>query len=147
MHKMRTMGFTGSDICTHCTLNTTDDYLHTLWLFPPIQDFWEELTTTLSLFLGCSIQSSPSVCILSDLDILNACSTQIIISLLVTLTIAKKTILLNWRRRGKIKISQWLDLLTRQIGSQRLSCTKKQRLQRFKTIYWTVLRCILLLVS
>ena len=100
-HKMHIMGLSRSDISTHCTLNTTDDYFHALWLCPLIQHFWEEVITTLFLFLGCSIPLSPFICILSNVDILNTCSTQILIALLVALAIAEKTILLNWKSRKK----------------------------------------------
>lgn len=146
-HRMHIMGLTGSDICTHCTLSTTDDYLHAFWLCPPIQNFWKEITTTLSRFLGCNVPLSPSVCILGDLDTLNTGSKQIIIPLLVALTIAKKTILLNWKSRKKITISQWFDLLTQQISMEQQSAVQKNQLEEFKKIYSTILNSIPLPVS
>lgn len=75
-HKMHIIGFTGSDMHSMYTVDTTADYL---WLCPTIH-FWKEVTTTLSLFLGCSIPLYPSKCIQGDLDnILSTCSAQIII--------------------------------------------------------------------
>ncbi len=67
------------------------------------------------------------------------CSTQIIIPLLVALTNAKKTILLNWKSREK-NISQWLDLLTQQISMKQQSALQKNQLEQFKTIYSSTLR-------
>ena len=102
------MGFTDSDICSHCTLNTTDNYMHATWDCTPIQQFWRDITDNLSSLLGCHIPLSPTLCLLGDT--LNNISSRI---LSIALTIAKKTILMNWKTRNKIntttlKISdQW----------------------------------------
>ena len=142
-HKKHIMGLTGSDICTECTLNKPNDYFHALWLCPPIQHFWREVTTRLSQFLGCYVPLSPSICILGNLEILNTGPTQtttrITTPLLVALTIAKKTILLNWKSRKKINISQWFNLLIQHILMEQESAQQNNQLEEFNKTYSVIL--------
>ena len=41
--RMFRMGLTHSNICSHCTDNTPDDYAHALWFCAPVQKFWLEV--------------------------------------------------------------------------------------------------------
>lgn len=108
--KLAKMGFT-SEICSHCTQNCTDTYIHAIWHCTPIKHFWEDITQSLSVLLDCRIPLSPSLCLLGDLTALsnNTINSRI---LLTALTIAKKTILMNWKTRNKIHINHWKNLLT-----------------------------------
>ena len=107
--KLFKMGFT-SEICSHCTQNCPDTYLHATWLCAPINKFWKEITETLSRFLGSHIPLSPSLCLLGDLSTINLDQTNNRI-LLVALTIAKKTILMNWKSKNDIHLAHWKNLL------------------------------------
>lgn len=61
------MGFT-SDLCTHCSQNSPDTYIHATWHCTPIKHFWEEVTESLSRVRGCRIPLSSSICLLGDLS-------------------------------------------------------------------------------
>ena len=74
-YKLFKMGFTNSSICTQCITNKTDDYFHAFWICTPVHRFWEK------------IEVEPSV--------------KDTVPLLIALTIAKKTILLNWKEKIK----------------------------------------------
>ena len=114
------MGFTDSDLCTHCTLHTADNYVHALWQCPPI-------ITNLSLLLGCSLPLSPSLCLLGEINTSNQNTTPI----LVALSITKKTILLNWKNRDQISISQWLNLLSEYISMEQTSPLIRKQTENF----------------
>lgn len=103
------MGFT-SDICNNCTQNTIDTHTHAFWHCTPIFQFWKNITTALTTFFGCDIPMCPSLCILGNTSSINLDqhAKQI---LLVALTIAKKTILMNWKTRHKTNINLWKNLL------------------------------------
>lgn len=146
-HKMHIMGLTGSNTCTHCTFNTTDHYFHAIWVCPPVQQFWKEITTKLSLFFGCSIPLSPSLCILGDLGILDKSQKQITTPLLVALTNAKKTIPLNRKNRKQLTISQWLNLLTEQVTVEQNSALQKKQSEQFNEKYSKLLKSLKLPVS
>ena len=95
------MGFTDSDIWSHCILNTTDNYMHATWHCTLIKQFWLDITDYLSSLLGCHIPLSPTLVspsIQSNIN-LNNTSSRI---LSIALTIAKKTILMNWKTWNKI---------------------------------------------
>lgn len=110
-HKMQKMGLSSSGNCPHCSLNCTDTYIHAFWHCIPVYHFWRNITETLSLILGCHIPLSPSLCLLGDLSTLKLDETHNR-SLLVALTIARKTILMNWKSRNSIHIRHWKNLLT-----------------------------------
>ena len=129
-HKMYKMGFTDSDLCTHCTLHTADNYVHALWQCPPVHQFWQEIITNLSLLLGCSLPLSPSLCLLGDSSEINT-SNQNTTSILVALSIAKKTILLNWKNRDQLSISQWLNLLSEYISMEQTSALIRKQTENF----------------
>lgn len=108
--KLSKMGY-GTDTCTHCMQNTPDTYTHAVWLCTPIYRFWVKVTEALTTILGCHIPATPSLCILGDTSVtsLNTTNNKF---LLVALTIAKKTILMNWKSRKKVNIAHWKNLLT-----------------------------------
>lgn len=117
--KLFKMGFT-AETCSHCTQNTPDTYLHAIWDCTSVKKFWENVTNSLSKFMGCHIPLSPSLCILGDISIINLNSTNSQL-LLVALTIAKKTILMNWKSRNTIHITTWKNLLIEYISMENLS--------------------------
>lgn len=79
-------------------------------------DFLEHRPTKLSDILSCRVPLTPSLCLLG-------LTTAISIpprhknSLLTSLTIAKKTILQNWKSKQVININQWSNLLYQFITS------------------------------
>jgi len=94
-NRLAKMGFT-SEVCTDCNHNSTDTYIHATWHCTPIKHFWEEVTQSLSTIVSCHITLSPSLCLLGDLTIITD-KTINSKMLLIALTIAKKTILMNWK--------------------------------------------------
>lgn len=50
--KMVKMDIMDSEICTHCTPNTADNYIHNIWYCPPILHFCQRVTIQLSLLLN-----------------------------------------------------------------------------------------------
>uniref|UniRef100_A0A8C5GQH1 Reverse transcriptase zinc-binding domain-containing protein n=1 Tax=Gouania willdenowi TaxID=441366 RepID=A0A8C5GQH1_GOUWI len=109
--KMHKMGFSATDICSQCTQNTADSYLHALWLCSPVQHFWILITEKLSSILDYRIPLSPNLCLIGDLTMLQPPANQSQ-SILAALAIAKKTILLNWKDKKSLNINQWQNLLT-----------------------------------
>ena len=95
-----------SDTCINCTQNTTDNYIHAIWFCSPVFLFWKQVTESLSALLDCHIPLSPSLCLLGDTSAttLNPSYIQLLLS---ALTIAKKTILNNWKSKTSINILQW----------------------------------------
>lgn len=119
IQKLSIMGF-GSDLCSHCTQNNPDTYIHAVWQCTPVNRFWINVTESLSSIFGCHIPATPSLCILGDTTTINV-STLCNKTLLVALTIAKKTILMNWKSRKKIHITHWKNLLSDYISIDNLS--------------------------
>ena len=60
--KMFKMGFYDTDICSQCTLGSTDDYLHATCACQPVHSLWTAVTEKLSSILGCRI---PSLCLIT----------------------------------------------------------------------------------
>ena len=81
--KMFKMGFSDTDICSQCTLGSTDDYFHATWACQPVHSLCTAVTEKLSSIVGCRI---PSLCLLGDIT-------------LISLTIVKKIILQNWKSK------------------------------------------------
>lgn len=107
--KMFKMGFT-SETCAHCTQNCPDTYIHATWHCTPIEHFWKEVIGSLSDLMDCRIPLSPSLCLLGDTTTLTIDKTNHRL-LLTSLTIAKKTILINWKSRNTIHLTHWKNLL------------------------------------
>ena len=135
-YKMHRMGFSQSDKCTQCTQNNSDSYFHALWLCSPVQHFWSLVTQKLSLILDCRIPLTPNLCLIGDLATISL-PLHLSQSVLVALTIAKKTILMNWKNKQSLNISQWLNLLSEFISLEKISATRKNQLTLF-TKRWSV---------
>lgn len=73
-----------------------------------------------SVFLGCHIPLSPSLCLLGDTSTTNLNRPKNVI-ILTSLTIAKKTILMNWKSRNNTNTAQWKNLLIDHISLEYLS--------------------------
>ncbi len=94
------MGLVNMDICSHCTQNTPDNYMHATWDCTPVKQFWLEITNNLTHLLGCHIPLCPSLCLLGYTSNINLSNVSKRI-LYISLNIAKKTILMNWKSRKK----------------------------------------------
>lgn len=97
-HKFYHMGFSQSNTCLHCS-TSIDNYFHAFCLCPRIQNIWSEILGRLSRM--CSITICPIIALLCDLSTLHMPSHHRPF-ILILLTIAKKTILLNWKDRTKV---------------------------------------------
>ena len=133
-YKMNKMGFSDSDICSQCTLNTTDTYFHALWLCSPVQHFWSTVTQKLASILGCRIPLSPNLCLLGDITVIDLTTKQATATL-AALAIAKKTILLNWKNKQSININHWLNLLIEYISMEKISASLKNQLKHFTEMW------------
>uniref|UniRef100_A0A8C6NV21 Reverse transcriptase domain-containing protein n=1 Tax=Nothobranchius furzeri TaxID=105023 RepID=A0A8C6NV21_NOTFU len=87
------------------TNNIPDNYIHALWSCPPVQEFWGRVCEDLSKCLKCHIPTSPSLCLLGNLDDVPI-ETSLVHVVLTAICIAKKTILLNWKNRETLCINQ-----------------------------------------
>lgn len=104
MTKSTTNSIQGSSqISPHC--------IHTVWLCTLVNWFWVYVTKSLTTIFGCHIPETPSLCIQGNISAINLSTTKNKI-LLVALTIAKKTILMDWKLRNTIHIIHWKNLLT-----------------------------------
>lgn len=124
-YKLYKMGFSHSDICTQCTLNTSDTYFHAFWLCSPVYQFWATVTQKLSSILDCRIPHSPNLCLIGDLTT-TTLPDALIQPTLAALTIAKKTILVNWKDKKALNINHWLNILTEHISLEKISATQKK---------------------
>ena len=129
--KLYKMGFSQSDTCTQCTLNTSDTYFHALWLCSPVYQFWASVTDKLSSILDCRIPQSPNLCLIGDLTI-TPLTDNLFQPTLAALTIAKKTILVNWKDNKVLNINHWLNLLTEHISLEKISANRKNPLKSFR---------------
>lgn len=88
--KKSEMGLSDTDICSQCTLGSTDDYLHATWTCQPVYSFWTSVTDKLSIIMGCRIPLSPPLCFLGNTTGIDNLPTKYKNPLLIFLTIAKK---------------------------------------------------------
>uniref|UniRef100_A0AAR2JYN7 Reverse transcriptase zinc-binding domain-containing protein n=1 Tax=Pygocentrus nattereri TaxID=42514 RepID=A0AAR2JYN7_PYGNA len=130
--RMFQMGLAQSNICTHCTANVTDNYLHAIWDCRPVQMFWHRICTDLSTWLKCCIPTSPRLCILGDISELDANTSHIV---LTALCIAKKTILINWKQKKDLHITLYKNLLFDHISLERMSASSKNQLEEFNSLW------------
>lgn len=135
--KMFKMGLVNTDVCTQCTLGNTDDYLHATWSCPPVYGFWSTVTEKLSTILSYKIPLSPSLCLLGNLQVLDNLPTKYRNPVLISLTIAKKVILLNWKSKSCLHINQWANLIIEYISLEKITFTNKSKLAIF-TDTWSL---------
>ena len=109
--RMFQMGMAVSQTCSHCTANDIDNYLHAFWYCSPVNKFWHMVCKDLSVQIGYTITATPSVCLLGDLS--NITSDKAESCMLITsLSIAKKTILMNWKSKQHLHIAQYRNILS-----------------------------------
>ena len=95
--------FTSSKLCSHSTQNTTDNYIHATWYCTPVTHFWQEIINLLALCLNITVTLSPELCLLGDTSAINM--TKETSTIPAALTIAKKTILMNWKTKNTITVT------------------------------------------
>ena len=138
--KLHRMGFSHSDKCQHCPA-LTDNYYHAFWNCPPTQQFWSEVMDRLSEILGLVIPLCPIVALLNDLSSLSAPNHRKSF-IFISLTSAKKLILLKWKDRTKISIKHWLNLLMDHCNLERLTANFKNNTKSFKETWSQFLQYI-----
>ena len=79
-----------------------------MWECPPVRQFWDEVTTTMSNATGHTIPTSPSVLLLNDLTGLDL---PIIYQrwLLLALTAAKRMLAQRWVPPHTISHRKWIE--------------------------------------
>ncbi len=136
--KMFKMKLADNDICTQCTEGCTEDYIHATWGCHPVHTFWMTVTEHLSTILDCRVPLSPALCLLGDTTQL-ALPHKYKTPLLISLTIAKKVILQNWKTKNAIHTSHWLNYLTEYISLEKLSAHKRNNMSAFNDTWNTFL--------
>ena len=126
---MHLMGFIDQNTCSLCP-NTVDNYVHALWFCTPVLRFWEEVTGELGKIINTLLPLSPSFALLGDLSS-TTISHPLQTFILVALTVAKKTILLNWKDRTKISKYHWLNLLSDHANLEKLTHSHKDNITTF----------------
>ena len=129
-YKMYKMGLANTDTCSQCTSGTSDNYFHALWACQPVHSFWGSVTQKLSTILNYRIPSSPQLCLLGDISVINI-PNRYKNSLLISLTVAKKTILLNWKSKNSININHWTNLLSECISMEKITAHNKNNITVF----------------
>ena len=119
-HKMFKMGFTNTAICTQCTQNTNDSYIHAMWHCTPVHQFWQEIITFLSHAFVSHIQPSPSLYLLGDISTTNMTKENNRM-LLIAPTIAERTTPMNWKTKHNISINHWKNQLMDYISMEKVS--------------------------
>lgn len=96
--KMPKMGLLRCEICTHT-------YLHALWLCTLVQQFSLQVTRSLFTMIACLIPLPACLCLLGDTTTItdDVHNPKL---LLIALTIGKETILVNWKTRTTISLTQ-----------------------------------------
>lgn len=133
--KMFLMGLRDTDVCSQCTLGSTDDYFHALWTCQSVHSFWISVTTKLSVIMGCEIPLSPSLCLLNNCIEVDNLPINYKNPLLISLTIAKKVILQNWKSKNHIHINHWTNLLIEYITFEKITYTNKNIISKFLDIW------------
>lgn len=116
-----------------------DTHLHAYWFCPIIQNYWGKKVLSIpSVILHITILASPSLCILHYFDDGVPCVSSMSKDkrhfLLISLTIAQKVILLNWKSRSNVSTIHWLSLWS-DLASLEISIFKlNNKLKDFYTI-------------
>uniref|UniRef100_A0A3B3IJ21 exodeoxyribonuclease III n=1 Tax=Oryzias latipes TaxID=8090 RepID=A0A3B3IJ21_ORYLA len=132
--RMFKMGLSNSDICQHCDSNLPDNYMHALWFCTPVQALWQQVCADLSVWLKVSITASPSLCVLGDMSAIDV-EGGLGSIIFITLCIAKKTILTNWKSKKNINISQHRNLLLDQISLEKMSAQGSSNFERIRSLW------------
>ncbi len=105
MHRIRYTGeklhkidLNVSDKCIHCSQLNHDTDMHAVWHCTPVRHFWVQVTDCLFSHTWLPHPFIPPVLHL-DLFVLKL-HTKTSITLLTALTVAEKTILLNWKSKN-----------------------------------------------
>ena len=126
--RMHKMGLINTDICSQCTLGSTDD-----WDCEPVYSLWKAVTEKLSSILSCSIPLSPKLCLLGDQSQVTI-PTKYNNPLLISLTIAKKIIFLNWKFPKNGHIIHWINLIVEYISIERITAGMKNNISAFNNL-------------
>uniref|UniRef100_A0A3B3I4T3 Reverse transcriptase domain-containing protein n=1 Tax=Oryzias latipes TaxID=8090 RepID=A0A3B3I4T3_ORYLA len=132
--RMFKMGLSNSDICQHCDSNLPDNYMHALWFCTPVQALWQQVCADLSVWLKVSITASPSLCVLGDMSAIDV-EGGLGSIIFITLCIAKKTILINWKSKKNINISQHRNLLLDHISLEKMSAQSSSNFERIRSLW------------
>lgn len=128
------MGFTNSNKCIYCS-DLTDDYYHALWSCIHIQRFWVEVINCLSEILNLDIPLCPVIALLNNTTSLGV-SKHLKSFISIALTLAKKTILINWKNRTEISKTQWLAFVTDYSNLEKLTSSLKNKIKIYEDT-WT----------
>ena len=125
--KMFKMGLANTDICSQCTLGGTYTYLHTIWLCQPVHSFWITVTETLSTILSYRIPASPTLCLLGDISEIHIPQKHRN-PLLISLVVAKKVVLQNWKSKKSCHINNWTNLISEYISMKKYNAHRKKQI-------------------
>lgn len=130
--KMFQMGLRETNLCTNCSGNHTETYIHAIWSCTPVQRLWK-LCENLSIWFNCDISASLKLCILGDTSELNL-ETERSHIVLTAFCITEKTILLKWKSKNDLCLTHYKNLLSDHISLERMSATTNNQLTAFETL-------------
>ena len=133
-HKLFRMGLSPNNTCPICT-TSIDDYMHAMWHCPPIQAFWSEVVNRLSEILNFDLPIRPVVAIFGDLSAIKTPLRNHESFILISLPLAKKAILLNWKDRSKISINHWLNLLAEHSNLEKITAILKSKIDVYESTW------------
>ena len=128
--KMFKLGLSNTGFCSKCTLGSTDAHLHAIWLCQPVHSFWITVTETLSTILSYRIPSSPTLCFLGDISEIHIPQKHRN-PLLISVIVAKKVVLQNWKSNKSCHIYNWTNLISEYISMERYNAHRKKQISTF----------------
>ena len=123
--------------CLLCPLQVTGTFIHMMWECPPVEQFWNRITSTMSIVTGHKIPTSPTVLLLNDftgLDLPIICQRW----LLLALTAAKRMLAQRWVPPHNISHSKWIndtvDLANLEMSVARMHRAKPSNVNLWKPL-------------
>lgn len=108
---------------------------HSFALCPKLQNYWHEIFDFFSLILGIQLDPDLILIILGTSEGLRKLNSAQQLLLAYGLVIAKKLILLNWKKREVPSFKHWLTDLTDTLHLERIRFILKDKLRDFDIIW------------
>lgn len=121
--------------CTFCEPDQTGTFLHMVWECEKVQEFWNNVATTIGDLINCQIPVDPIVWLLNDDSKLQLFEKQRKIWLTGS-TAAKKMIVQRWLPPHSLSIQRWmalfLDIVLLELSTARINKAKRRTINLWK---------------